>query len=56
MHLKRVDEIFYLSPKIERLKEIQNQDLQEGDDYSLKKKFDIDLKDVEFAYNKDAKF
>lgn len=32
-------EIFYLSPK---------------DDYSLKK-FDIDLKDVEFAYNKDAK-
>ncbi|EHD49725.1 ABC superfamily ATP binding cassette transporter, ABC/membrane domain protein [Streptococcus pneumoniae GA16531] len=29
-------EIFYLSPKIERLKEIQNQDLQEGDDYSLK--------------------
>ena len=47
-------EIFYLSPKIERLKEIQNQDLQEGDDYELKK-FDIDLKDVEFAYNNDAK-
>ena len=47
-------EIFYLTPKIERLKEIQNQDLQEGDDYSLKR-FDIDLKDVEFAYNKDAK-
>lgn len=47
-------EIFYLSPKIERLKEIQNQDLQEGDDYELKK-FDIDLKDVEFAYNKDTK-
>ena len=47
-------EIFYLSPKIERLKEIQNQDLQEGDDYNLKK-FDIDLKDVEFAYNKDTK-
>ncbi|ERT60729.1 ATP-binding cassette subfamily B protein [Peptoniphilus koenoeneniae] len=47
-------EIFYLSPKIERLKEIQNQDLQEGEDYNLKK-FDIDLKDVEFAYNKDTK-
>ena len=47
-------EIFYLSPKIERLKEIQNQNLQEGDDYNLQK-FDIDLKDVEFAYNKDAK-
>ena len=47
-------EIFYLSPKIERLKEIQNQNLQEGDDYELKK-FDIDLKDVEFAYNKDTK-
>ncbi|MGR7915730.1 ABC transporter ATP-binding protein [Finegoldia sp. P1-F-LS] len=47
-------EIFYLSPKIERLKEIQNQNLQEGEDYNLKK-FDIDLKNVEFAYNKDAK-
>lgn len=29
-------EIFYLTPKIERLKEIQNQDLQEGEDYNLK--------------------
>ena len=47
-------EIFYLSPKIERLKEIQNQELQEGEDCDLKK-FDIDLKDVEFAYNKDTK-
>ena len=47
-------EIFYLSPKIERLKEIQNQELQEGEDYNLQK-FDIDLKDVEFAYNNDAK-
>ena len=47
-------EIFYLSPKIERLKEIQNQNLQEGEDYNLKK-FDIDLNNVEFAYNKDAK-
>ena len=47
-------EIFYLSPKIERLKEIQNQNLQEGEDYNLQK-FDIDLKDVEFAYKKDVK-
>ena len=47
-------EIFYLSPKIERLKEIQNQNLQEGDDYNLKE-FDINLKDVEFAYNNDTK-
>ena len=47
-------EIFYLTPKIERLKEIQNQELQEGEDYNLQK-FDIDLKDVGFAYNKDAK-
>ena len=47
-------EIFYFTPKIERLREIQNQNLQEGKDYKLKK-FDIDLKDVEFAYNKDAK-
>ncbi|MDU7165672.1 ABC transporter ATP-binding protein [Finegoldia magna] len=51
---KGMMEIFYLSPKIERLKEIQNQNLQEGEDYNLKK-FDIDLKNVEFAYNKDAK-
>ena len=47
-------EIFYLSPKIERLKEIQNQELQDGEDYNLQK-FDIYLKDVGFAYNKDAK-
>ena len=47
-------EIYYLSPKIERLKEIQNQELQEGEDYNLQK-FDIDLKDVEFDYNKDTK-
>ena len=47
-------EIFYLTPKIERLKEIQNQELQEGEDYNLQK-FDINLKDVEFAYNNDAK-
>lgn len=47
-------EIFYLTPKIERIKEIQNQELQEGEDYNLQK-FDIDLKDVGFAYNKDAK-
>ena len=47
-------EIFYLSPKIERLREIQNQELQEGEDYNLQK-FDIDLKDVEFGYNNDAK-
>ena len=51
---KGMMEIFYLSPKIERLKEIQNQNLQEGEDYNLQK-FDIDLKNVEFAYNKDAK-
>ena len=47
-------EIFYLSPKIERLKEIQNQNLQEGGEYVLKN-FDIDVKDVEFSYNEDAK-
>ncbi|MBS5989374.1 ABC transporter ATP-binding protein [Anaerococcus hydrogenalis] len=47
-------EIFYLTPKIERIKEIQNQELQKGEDYNLKK-FDIDLKDVGFAYNNDAK-
>ena len=46
-------EIYYLTPKIERIKEIQNQELQEGEDYNLQK-FDIGLKDVEFAYNKDA--
>lgn len=47
-------EIFYLTPKIERLKEIQNQKLQEGKDYDLKN-FNIELKDVEFSYNEDFK-
>ena len=47
-------EIFYLTPKIERLKEIKNQELQEGVTYTLEN-FDIDLKDVEFSYKKDAK-
>ncbi len=49
-----VIEIFYLTPKIERLKEIQNQELQEGKDHELKN-FDIDLRDVEFSYNRDTK-
>lgn len=47
-------EIFYLSPKVERLKEIQKQELQEGSDYHLNN-FDIELKDVEFSYQEDAK-
>ncbi len=49
-----VMEIFYLTPKIKRLKEMQAQDLQKGEAYELKN-FDIELKDVEFSYSKDLK-
>lgn len=46
-------EVFYLGPKIKRLKEIQDHDLQEGQAYDIKN-FDIDLEDVRFAYKKDS--
>ncbi|WP_300409146.1 ABC transporter ATP-binding protein [Lagierella sp.] len=46
-------EIFYLSPKIERLKEIKEQKLQEGKEYDFKG-YDIELKDVVFSYNEDS--
>ncbi|MDD7363083.1 MAG: ABC transporter ATP-binding protein [Peptoniphilus sp.] len=45
-------EIFYLTPKINRLNEFKEQPLQEGDDIELKH-VDIELKDVRFAYDGD---
>ena len=48
-----VMEIFYLTPKIERIKEIREQDLQEGEDCEIKR-FDINVKDVYFSYNDDV--
>lgn len=46
-------EIFYLAPKIERLKEIKEQKLQEGREYDFRG-YDIELKDVVFSYNQDS--
>ena len=43
-------EIFYLSPKIKRLKEINAQQLQEGKKTDLNK-FDVELQDVYFSYD-----
>ena len=47
-------EIFYLSPKIKRLKEIKEQELQKGEDCSFDN-YNIKLKDVFFSYNEDRK-
>ncbi|MDY3117929.1 MAG: ABC transporter ATP-binding protein [Peptoniphilus sp.] len=46
-------EIFYLRPKIERLKEMKEQKLQEGKDEDFKG-YDIELKDVVFSYNEET--
>lgn len=43
-------EIFYLTPKIKRLKEINAQQLQEGKETDLNK-FDVELQDVYFSYD-----
>lgn len=47
-------EIFYLSPKIKRLKEIKEQELQKGEDCAFDN-YNIKLKDVFFSYNEDRK-
>ena len=46
-------EIFYLSPKIERISEMRSTKIQEGEDTSLKN-FDIELKNVAFSYDEDT--
>lgn len=46
-------EIFYLSPKIKRIKEIRDFDFQKGEDVELNN-FDIVLKNVSFSYDEDT--
>ena len=47
-------EMSYIEPAIVRIKEIKNAALQEGEDTELLS-YDIEFKNVSFAYNKDAK-
>ena len=47
-------EMSYIEPAIVRIKEIKNAVLQEGEDTDLSS-YDIEFKNVSFAYNKDAK-
>ena len=47
-------EMSYIEPAIVRIKEIKNAALQEGKDTKLSS-YDIEFKNVSFAYNKDAK-
>ena len=47
-------EMSYIEPAIVRIKEIKNAALQEGEDTDLSN-YDIEFKNVSFAYNKDAK-
>ena len=49
-----VMEIYYLTPKIQRIREIRKQKLQQGVDCEISR-FDIDVKDVYFSYNDDTK-
>lgn len=49
-----VMEIYYLTPKIQRIREIREQKLQQGVDCEISR-FDIDVRDVYFSYNDDAK-
>ena len=45
-------EIFYLDPKIERIREIKESQTQKGKDIDLKN-FDVELKNVGFSYKED---
>ena len=47
-------EMSYIEPAIVRIKEIKNAALQEGEDTDLSS-YDIEFKNVSFAYSKDAK-
>ena len=51
---KGMTEMSYIEPAIVRIKEIKNAALQEGEDTDLSS-YDIEFKNVSFAYNKDAK-
>lgn len=50
---QNVAELFYVESMINRIKEIRNTEVQDGKDYEIKN-FDIELKNVSFAYNEDT--
>lgn len=45
-------EIFYIDPKVDRIKSIRNEKTQEGSDFDLQS-FDIDLQEVSFSYDRE---
>ena len=47
-------EIYYLTPNIDRIRQIRNQELQHGEDCVIEN-FDIYLKDVDFSYKQGVK-
>lgn len=47
-------EIYYLTPKIDRIRQIRKQELQHGEDCVIEN-FDICLKDVDFSYKQGIK-
>lgn len=47
-------EIYYLTPKIDRIRQIRNQELQHGEDCVIED-FDIYLKDIDFSYKQGVK-
>jgi hypothetical protein len=51
---ENIMEILYLTPKIERIREMKNVETEEGEDFEFSN-FDIELEDVEFSYEKGIK-
>lgn len=51
---ENIMEILYLTPKIERIREMKNVETEEGKDFEFSN-FDIELEDVEFSYEKGIK-
>lgn len=46
-------EVFYIDPKVERIKSIRSEKIQEGTDFDLQS-FDIALEEVSFSYDKET--
>ncbi|MBC2576804.1 ABC transporter ATP-binding protein [Peptostreptococcus canis] len=46
-----IAEVYYLDPRIKRIKEIRESEIQKGKEQKINK-FDIDLKNVSFSYDK----
>lgn len=51
---ENIMEILYLTPKIERIREMKNVETEEGKDFEFSN-FDIELENVEFSYEKGIK-